>query len=101
MPLTSLVSIISDIDPEILELARELKSSRGMIINLGVKRNKLHGNKSWIYIPSLEYSFYRIGFYSNIQPLLAPEGYVSMYVECSPLFFQNKKEALELVPKGY
>ena len=99
MPLTSLVKIIPDIDPEILKLSKELESSKGMILNLGVKRNPLHSNKSWMYIPSLDYSFYRIGFYSNIEPLLAPKGYVSMYVECSPLFFQNKKEALDLVPK--
>ncbi|WP_026558796.1 FAD-dependent oxidoreductase [Bacillus sp. J37] len=99
MPLTSLVKIISDIDPEILRLSKKLESTKGMILNIGVKRNPIHGNKSWVYIPSLDYSFYRIGFYSNIEPLLAPKGYVSMYVECSPLFFQNKKEALALVPK--
>jgi protoporphyrinogen oxidase len=99
MPLNSLVRMISDIDPIIVELAEQLESSRGFIINLGVKRNSLHGNKSWIYIPNLDYCFYRIGFYSNVQPLLAPEGYVSMYVECSPLFFRNKIEAQKLVPK--
>ncbi|WP_078428899.1 protoporphyrinogen/coproporphyrinogen oxidase [Alkalihalobacterium alkalinitrilicum] len=99
MPLPSLIEILSDVDPEIVQLSNKLKSSRGFIINLGVKRLPFHSNKSWVYIPSLDYSFYRIGFYSNIQPLLAPEGYVSMYVECSPLFFTNKEEALNLVPR--
>jgi protoporphyrinogen oxidase len=99
MPLTSLVDIISDIDSEIVDMAKELKSSKGLIINIAVKRNPLHNNKSWVYIPSLDFSFYRVGFYSNVQHSLAPQGYVSMYVECSPLYFQNKEEALNLVPK--
>lgn len=99
MPLTSLVNIISDVDPKIVEMANRLKSSKGLIVNLGVKRNPLHGQKSWIYVPSLDYCFYRIGFYSNVQPLLAPKGYVSMYVECSPLFFKSKMEAIQLIPR--
>ncbi|MBC8155092.1 MAG: hypothetical protein H7Z72_19555, partial [Bacteroidetes bacterium] len=28
--------------------------------------------------------FYRFGFYSNVEPALAPAGYVSMYVEVAP-----------------
>src|SRR5690606_2343876 len=42
--------------------------------------------------------FYRVGYYSHVQPLLAPDGYESMYVECSPLFFDNKEEAMKLIP---
>ena len=96
--LNLLVRIVSDIDPEILLLSRKLKSSKGMIINLGLKQTPLHYNKTWIYFPDRNIHFYRVGFYSNVQPLLAPPGYSSMYVECSPLFFNNKKEALELIP---
>lgn len=99
IPLTVLVKLIQPIDPRIYHLTRELKSSSGMILNLGVKRNAAHGDISWVYVPEMQFRFYRVGFYSNIQPLLAPEGYSSMYVECSPLFFNNQKEAHELVPK--
>ncbi len=99
IPLTSLVKIISDIHPEIFRLSRKLKSSKGMIINLGIKENPLHSNKSWVYMPSLEFHFHRVGFYSNVNPRLAPKGYSSIYVECSPLFFRSQKEALDLVPK--
>ena len=68
-----------------------------MVINIGLKQTPLHYNKTWIYFPDRNIHFYRVGFYSNVQPLLAPSGYSSMYVECSPLFFNNKKEALELI----
>lgn len=99
MPLPKLVQIIDGIDPEVAELSRQLRASRGFILNLGVKKNLLHGNKSWIYISEMEYCFYRVGFYSNVEPSMAPEGYSSIYVECSPLFFANKQEALRLVPR--
>lgn len=52
----------------------------------------------WVYIPNMDFHFYRIGFYSNVQALLAPDGYDAMYVECSPLFFSNKDEAISLIP---
>jgi protoporphyrinogen oxidase len=99
MPLPKLIDTIVDVDREIAHLSRELRSSRGLIINMGVKRNPMHGNKSWIYLSDLKYRFYRIGFYSNVESEMAPSGYSSMYVECSPLYFKNQDEALNLVPE--
>ncbi|WP_171650684.1 protoporphyrinogen/coproporphyrinogen oxidase [Paenibacillus foliorum] len=99
IPLPRLVSMIADVDCGIAYLSQQLRASRGLILNLGVKRNLLHANKSWIYLAEMKYHFYRIGFYSNVQPDMAPEGYSSMYVECSPLFFKNKQEALYIVPQ--
>lgn len=98
MPLPKLIDMITDVDRDIVYLSQQLQSSKGLILNLGVKRNPMHVNKSWVYIPDLKYRFYRIGFYSNVESKMAPEGYSSMYVECSPLYFQNQKEALNLVP---
>ncbi|MDQ0917492.1 NAD(P)/FAD-dependent oxidoreductase [Paenibacillus sp. V4I5] len=99
MPLTSLIGIITDADDNILDLSQQLKTSKGMILNLGVKKTQLQGDKSWVYFPDTNLHFYRVGFYSNVEPSLAPMGYCSMYVECSPLFFSNKEEALAIVPK--
>ncbi len=99
IPLNVLLTLIKDIDGDILKQAAQLKSSRGLIINIGVKKNVLHEKKSWVYFSDMNLYFYRIGFYSNIQPLLAPEGYSSMYVECSPLFFNNREEAKSIVPE--
>lgn len=98
IPLPKLISMISNVDPDIAYLSQQLRASRGMVLNLGVRKKPLHANKSWIYLAEMKYHFYRIGFYSNARPDMAPEGYSSMYVECSPLFFKNKQEALCLVP---
>jgi len=99
MPLTALLGMITDVHPYMRELAGTLKASRGMILNLGVKKTVLHGDKTWIYYPDLRLKFYRTGFYSNIDSALAPPGYSSMYVECSPLFFENRQEAMSLIPQ--
>ncbi|MFH5185324.1 protoporphyrinogen/coproporphyrinogen oxidase [Paenibacillus sp. TAB 01] len=99
IPLNSLISIIADVDTNILNISKKLKTSRGMILNLGVKRTHLQQDRSWIYFPDPSLHFYRVGFYSNVESSLAPAGYCSMYVECSPLFFSNKEEALAVVPK--
>ncbi|MCR8633349.1 protoporphyrinogen/coproporphyrinogen oxidase [Paenibacillus radicis (ex Xue et al. 2023)] len=98
IPLNSLIGIISDVDDPVLELSKQLKSSRGMILNLGVKKTHLQGDMSWVYFPDPNLHFYRVGFYSNVESSLAPVGYCSMYVECSPLFFSNKEEALANIP---
>ncbi|OMF37953.1 hypothetical protein BK133_02915 [Paenibacillus sp. FSL H8-0548] len=98
IPLPALVKMVSDVDPAILKLSHQLHASKGFILNLGIKKTAIHQDVDWVYIPNLDFHFYRIGFYSNVQPLLAPEGYDAMYVECSPLFFSNKDEAISLIP---
>jgi protoporphyrinogen oxidase len=98
MPLRELVDIIEDAGPAIKEAARELKASRGMILNLGIRKKPANSGISWMYIPDMKYRFYRIGFYSNVEPALAPEGFDAVYVECSPLFFSDENEARALLP---
>ncbi|MCU6709583.1 FAD-dependent oxidoreductase [Paenibacillus sp. J5C_2022] len=100
MPLPQLVQRIVDVDPGILALSRELRSSQGFILNLGIKENGMtpYQNTDWVYVPDITKRFYRVGFYSHVQRQLAPEGCASMYVECSPLHFTCEKEALELIP---
>ncbi|GAA4845583.1 NAD(P)/FAD-dependent oxidoreductase [Paenibacillus vulneris] len=99
MPLPKLISMLDGADSQIASLSRHLQASRGFILNLGVKKNPLHANKSWIYVSEMKYCCYRIGFYSNVQSSMAPEGYSSIYVECSPLFFKDEQEALSLRPR--
>ncbi|WP_139997539.1 protoporphyrinogen/coproporphyrinogen oxidase [Paenibacillus paridis] len=99
IPLPLLIRLISDVEPEYLRLAEQLTASKGFIVNMGIKKKPFHEHKSWVYFPELRYHFYRLGFYSNIEPLLAPKGYSSIYVECSPLHFNTKSEAQLLLPK--
>lgn len=100
MPLPSLIRIIGDADPEIVSLAGQLRASRGFVVNLGIKRSSesRYRDMDWAYFPDMAYPFYRVGFYSHVQPLLAPPGYEGMYAECSPLFFAGRQEAHSLIP---
>lgn len=99
MPIALLVQIIEDLDPTIKELSTSLSSSPGFILNFGVKTLPIYKGKTWVYYPQGELSFYRLGFYSNVEPLLAPQEYTSMYVEVSPLNFSTREEALDLIPQ--
>lgn len=74
--------------PEFLSLvglksqAKRLKWTSVLCFNIGVRGNPRH-NMHWVYVPGKDYSFYRVGFYSNINRNLAPRGCYSMYVEVS------------------
>src|SRR5206468_12308963 len=57
---------------------------RVLNISLGVDREGVSG-AHWIYFPEKEYSFYRVGFPSNLSDRLAPPGCSSLYVERSLL----------------
>ena len=99
IPLIALARLIEDLPPDLARGAAELRSSRGMVVNAGVRDNGSFSRASWVYFSDIDLPFYRIGFYSHVEPSLAPPGYRSVYVECSPLFFQNKEEALALWPR--
>lgn len=99
MPIAILVQLIEDLDPTVKELSTSLRSSSGLILNFGVKALPIYKGKTWVYYPQRELSFYRLGFYSNVEPLLAPHEYTSMYVEVSPLNFSTRDGALELIPQ--
>lgn len=96
IPLKDLVNMIEDAPEWLKQEASTLRFSPGLIINMGVKRIDAYKDTSWIYFPDLDLPFYRVGFYSNVEPALAPEGYTSMYVEVSPLIFRDPYNAFEL-----
>ncbi|WP_379138557.1 protoporphyrinogen/coproporphyrinogen oxidase [Paenibacillus sp. sgz500958] len=98
IPLPLLAKSISDLDPALLELSGQLKSCKGFILNVGIKKTERYQDIDWIYNADMDYHFYRMGYYSNVQPALAPAGYSAMYVECSPLFFSSREEAYALIP---
>lgn len=82
IPLNKLISITEDDNNEVSHEARMLKSSRGLIYNMGIKMNRFIARKSWIYYPDKNIPFYRVGVYSNIDSRMAPKDYASIYVEC-------------------
>ena len=71
----------------LIKYFKRLQWSKVFYINLGVREGKLSspgpGNFHWIYFPEPQYSFYRVGSYSNVMPSMAPAGCSSYYLEFS------------------
>jgi protoporphyrinogen oxidase len=52
-----------------------------IVLNVGGIRGKLCPKEHWLYIPNKEVPFFRVGFYSNVDQRMSPDGCVSMYIE--------------------
>jgi protoporphyrinogen oxidase len=61
-------------------LARSLKATRILSINIGLK-GQVNLPYHWIYVPEEHYPFYRIGIYSNVTPSSCPDGCSSIWAE--------------------
>lgn len=62
---------------EYYSLCNKLSYNKVLVFNLGFSRKSKLINEHWIYIPSKERNYYRIGFYDNILKTKK----LSMYVE--------------------
>jgi protoporphyrinogen oxidase len=52
-----------------------------LVSNIGAKAGPKMPKRHWVYVPGNDYNFFRVGFYTNVNPQFAPEGYVALYVE--------------------
>ena len=52
-----------------------------LVLNIGAERGPRCPKDHWLYIPDRDVPFFRVGFYSNVDPAFAPDGSVSIYVE--------------------
>ena len=59
-------------------------SSKGLVINLGVKSNSKNRSINWEYYPNDDKYIYRVGSYSTVCQEMAPHSYSSIYVEAKP-----------------
>jgi protoporphyrinogen oxidase len=84
LPLDRLLATTVGLPEEMGPIGRRLRSVRVLNICLGVARGRL-SDAHWIYFPEPEFSFYRIGFPSNLAPGLAPRGCSSLWAERSLL----------------
>lgn len=84
LPLDLLLRISRGLPPELPGIGEQLRAVRVLNLSLGVDRQGISG-AHWIYFPESEYSFYRVGFPSNLSDGLAPRGCSSLYVERSLL----------------
>jgi protoporphyrinogen oxidase len=85
-PLIELVRRIRTVPPAVARAAEKLSWNSVLCCNLGIRhasQERFAGGRHWIYFPDKEYSFYRVGVYSNVLPSLAPRGCASVYVEIS------------------
>jgi len=85
IPLPELLDIIYDLPMNLYKLKDKLRYNCVLCINLGIKPEDFSSrNKStWIYFPSKDYIFYRVGFYNNFSKSLVPAGCISLYIETS------------------
>jgi protoporphyrinogen oxidase len=81
LPLPAFLRMLHGAPAELADAAHRLAWTVVLDLNLGVDRPGLAGGDHWLYFPEPEYSFYRVGFPSNICPAMVPEGTGSMYVE--------------------
>jgi hypothetical protein len=51
------------------------------VLNIGATRGRDCPDQHWLYLPGEDQSFFRVGFYSNVEKSFAPPGRVSIYVE--------------------
>ena len=84
LPLDRLLAITRGLPAGLPEIGGRLRAVRVLNISLGVDREGISG-AHWIYFPEPDYSFYRVGFPSNLSSALAPRGCSSLYVERSLL----------------
>ncbi|MFI5028316.1 MAG: protoporphyrinogen/coproporphyrinogen oxidase [Solirubrobacterales bacterium] len=64
--------------------AAKLRANTVTCVNLGLRRaNPEFSQYQWIYLPELQFSAYRIGFYGRFAETMAPSGRESVYVEIS------------------
>lgn len=59
------------------KLSNELSYNKVLVFNLGFNKKSKYTKENWMYIPSKEINFYRIGFYDNI----LNTDKLSMYIE--------------------
>ena len=82
-PLRELVKYIDDAPKSARDQVKKLKHQSVCYYNVALDTPANVPGSHWIYVPETQYSFYRIGFFSNAVPYMAPRGKCSMYVELS------------------
>jgi protoporphyrinogen oxidase len=89
IPLPQLLRKIEDLADLWTGMDTKLRFVSVQNLNIGINRKRT-SDFHWIYFPEPEFPFYRVGFYSNFSPSMAPKKASSMYIEISSTP-QNKK----------
>jgi protoporphyrinogen oxidase len=82
IPLPQLCARLKPLPDDVREACTKLRWSSVFAVNLGLRTDCTQG-RHWVYVPEEQYSFYRVGCYSNAAPTMAPKGHSSVWVETS------------------
>lgn len=75
-------------NPDFNKLDEALSYNKVLVFNLGFNKKSKFTKEHWIYVPSKDCNYYRIGFYDNI----LDSDKLSMYIEIG----HNKNESIDI-----
>lgn len=81
-PIPELLKIITPRPYGVIEAAKGLHNSHGLVVGVGV-RGPSPSTKCWTYFPEDSSPFYRVTFLSNYSPNMAPPGHFLLLTETS------------------
>lgn len=82
LPLPEMARLIRDIPSAIATSFKKLRWNSILNLNLGISGRDNH-RRHWAYFPQENLSFFRVGFFHNFSPDMAPEGREALYAEIS------------------
>jgi len=83
LPLPLLARLTEDLPDPLRAAAGELSHIAVRVVNLGVRGEPVHPGMQWVYVPSPEVPYHRIGFPCALTPAMAPAGHHSIVAEIS------------------
>ncbi|HEX4386585.1 MAG TPA: FAD-dependent oxidoreductase [Myxococcales bacterium] len=98
-PLPLAVKLSSDAPPAVREAAAKLRAVSVTVVEIGARDNggeRFH----WAYFPEKQFSFYRVGSPSLVNPALAPKGTRSFAVEFAHRGPADAKALIEAAVSG-
>ena len=82
LPLPEMARLIKDIPPAIAVSSKKLRWNSILNLNLGISGRDNH-HRHWAYFSQEDLSFFRVGFFHNFSPDMAPDGKRAIYTEIS------------------
>jgi protoporphyrinogen oxidase len=82
VPIPELLRMLRPVPHPLVEAARGLHHSHGLVVGVGVSR-PCNTTKCWTYFPEADCPFYRVTFLSNYSPNIAPPGHTLLLTETS------------------
>jgi len=84
---------------EMIGADHSLPHTSTTVFNIGASKGENFPKHHWLYFPYSKSGFYRVGFYSNVDPMFAPNDMCSIYVESSNDKIIFKDVLKELIDK--